>query len=63
MEIFLQGVYLFAFIFCCLIVIKNIYSTIKVLVMKQGKIGGLTKDSLVFMTALSFVITALIIGL
>lgn len=63
MEIFLYGIYLFAFIFCCLIVIKYIYITIKVLVMKEGKIGGLTKNSCIFMTALSFIITALIIGL
>lgn len=63
MSILLQGIYLFTFIFCCLVVLNYIYSTVKVLVMKQGKIGNITKNSVTFMTALSFIITALIIGL
>lgn len=63
MTILLQGIYLFIFIFCCFIVVSYLYSTVKVLVMKKGQIGNITKNSVIFMSAASFIITALIIGL
>lgn len=62
METLLFGIQLFIFIFSCLLVIKDIFSFIKVLVIKQGKVEQ-SKYSLVCLgCAISYIITTLIIG-
>lgn len=63
MSIFLYGIYLFAFIFCILTLCKNVYAVVKAWVLKTNKQISYDKESIIFMGALSFVITALIIGL
>lgn len=50
----------FLFVFSCLVVIKNIYSFIKVLTLKEGQIQHDFKTQLYFAIALSYIITFLI---
>lgn len=59
----LYGIYLFVFIFCILILCKNVYAIVKAWVLKTNKQIHYDKESITFMGALAFVITVLIIGL
>lgn len=52
----------FVFTFCCLNIIKNIYSFIKVLNLKDGKMNNNTLSTVLFGLSISFVITCLILG-
>ena len=53
---------IFLFVFSILIVIKNIYSFIKVMYMRQGKIDASRTSEIIFGCAVSYIITILIIG-
>ena len=50
----------FIFVFSCLIVLKNIYSFIKILVLKEGQMQHDNKTQLYFALALTYIITFLI---
>jgi len=53
---------IFLFVFSILIVVKNIYSFIKVMYMRQGKIDASRTSEIIFGCAVSYIITILIIG-
>ena len=53
---------LWAFIFCCLIILKNVYSFNKVILTQQGKYNATPKVLITLGTAISYVLTILIIG-
>ena len=58
----LLGIEIFAFIFAILIIIRNLYSFIKVLYLKEGKYDASEKNLIVLASAISYVITMLIVG-
>ena len=53
---------LWVFIFCCLIILKNVYSFNKVLLTQQGKYNATSKVLITLGMAISYVLTILIIG-
>lgn len=62
MDTFFFGIQLFFFIFSCLFILKNLYSFVKVITMKQGKVEQSKHTSLYLGCAISYIITMLIIG-
>ena len=56
------GLEIFVFVFCCLVCLKTIYSTVKVFVLKEGSVTTSKNDALTFGCALAYIITMLIIG-
>ena len=62
LEVTFLGIRLFVFIFSCLLVLKNLYSFVKVLAMKQGKFEQSKYTAFYLGCAISYIITTLIIG-
>lgn len=62
MEKIIFGLEIFFFIFSLLNIIKNIYTFIKVVRLKEGKVDTSLVSEIMFGVSLSFVITMLIIG-
>lgn len=62
MEILIFGILVFIFIFSWLIVIENIYKFIKVMRLKEGKIDSSLFSKITLGSAISYIITMLIIG-
>ena len=59
---FLLGVKIFVFIFSILFILRNLYSFIKVLYMKEGRYDASSLNLRLLATSISYVITILILG-
>jgi hypothetical protein len=59
---FLLGVKIFVFIFSILFILRNLYSFIKVLYMKEGRYDASSLNLSLLATSISYVITILILG-
>ena len=62
MDKLLLGLEIFVFILSILICVKNIFSFIKVMVLKEGTIDISNRNSIIFGCAISYIITMIIIG-
>ena len=59
---FLLRVKIFVFIFSILFILRNLYSFIKVLYMKEGRYDASSLNLSLLATSISYVITILILG-
>lgn len=59
---FLLLIKVFIFIFCCLNVIKNVFTFAKVLWTQQGKYDSSTTSQICLGMSLSYILTLIIIG-
>lgn len=58
----LLGIKIFFFIFAILIIVKDLYSFIKIIRLKEGKYNSTNLNSILLGSSISYVITMLIIG-
>ena len=53
---------IFVFVFCCLVILKNIFEIAKVMYMKEGRVNSSTLNTVGVGLSVSYVITVLITG-
>lgn len=62
MHFLINFIEIFLFVFASLVVVKNIYSFIKVMKLKEGKVDSSLFSEIVLGSSISYIITMLIIG-